>query len=129
MPGPRGGQSEAGFTLIEALVALAILAVSAISLLAATQAHVARIAGLEARALAQFAAENHLAEMGLGLAGVEGSGDILGHDLEIAARLTPTDDPDLARVDVAVTDAERGETFGGFVGFLDTGVPETGRAP
>ena len=38
---------EAGFTLIESLVALAILAVSAISLLLATQAFVARIDGLE----------------------------------------------------------------------------------
>ena len=58
---------EAGFTLIESLVALAILAVSAISLLLATEAHVARIDGLESRALAQFAAENRLAEIELGI--------------------------------------------------------------
>ena len=59
---------EAGFTLIEALVALAILAMSAVALLSATEAHVARIGDLEARALAQLAAENHLAEIELGLA-------------------------------------------------------------
>ena len=39
--------SDAGFTLIESLVALAVLAVAAVSLLMATEAYVARIAGLE----------------------------------------------------------------------------------
>ena len=58
--------NDAGFTLIESLVALAILAVSAVSLLMATEAYVARIDGLESRALAQLAAENRLAEIELG---------------------------------------------------------------
>ena len=47
-------------------MALAILAVSAVSLLMATEAYVARIDGLELRALAQLAAENRLAEIELG---------------------------------------------------------------
>ncbi|MGL5010123.1 MAG: type II secretion system minor pseudopilin GspI, partial [Paracoccaceae bacterium] len=65
MTAPRA--PDAGFTLIETLVALAVLAISAVALLATTQAHITRIAGLEARAAATWAAENHLAEITLGL--------------------------------------------------------------
>ena len=57
---------EAGFTLIETLVALAILAMSAMALLSATEAHIRTIAALETRAAAQWVAENHLAELSVG---------------------------------------------------------------
>ena len=119
--GVAGVDGAAGFTLIEALVALAILAVSAISLLTATEAYVARIAGVEARALAQIAAENHLAEMGIGTAGPDGEADLLGRRFAVAATSTPTADPDLVRVDLAVMEAGTGARFGGVTGFLDTG--------
>jgi general secretion pathway protein I len=109
---------DAGFTLIESLVALAILAVSAISLLIATEAHVARIDGLEARALAQFAAENRLAEIELGIAAPYETGDLLGRAFEVQAVRTPTAEPALDRVDIAVTDLDSATTYRGFVGFI-----------
>lgn len=108
---------EAGFSLIEALVALAILAVAAISLLTATEAHVARIAGLESRALAQIAAENRLAELDLGLVG-DDMVTLLGHRFVIDVTRGETADPDVERIDVAVTDMARAETFRGVFGFL-----------
>ncbi len=117
-------RSDAGFSLIEALVALVVLALSSISLLAATEAHVARIAGLEARALAQFAAENRLAELELGLAESDAPTVLLGQQFRIAERRSPTTDPDLERIDLTVTDLARDETFGGFYGFLATRVAE-----
>ena len=118
----RGGRDarrarDAGFSLIEALVALSILAVSAISLLAATEAHVARIGGLESRALAQFVAENRLAELEVGIAGPDADPAVvmLGQEFRIAEARSPTTDPDLERIDLTVTDVARGETFAGFL--------------
>jgi general secretion pathway protein I len=115
--------SDAGFTLIESLVALTILAVSAVSLLMATEAYVARIDGLESRALAQLVAENRLAEIELGLEPNPGPAVVLGRAFRVAETRTPTEDPELERVDVEVTDLARAATYRGFVGFVDTGSP------
>jgi general secretion pathway protein I len=109
--------SEAGFSLIEALVALAILAVTAISLLTAAETHVARISGLESRALAQIAAENRLAELQLGVAR-DDRVSLLGRQFALDVTRAAAADPDVERIDIAVTDVARGETFRGFFGFL-----------
>jgi general secretion pathway protein I len=115
---------EAGFTLIESLVALVILAVSAISLLLATEAYVRRIDGLESRALARLAAENRLAEIELGLDPDPRPVVVLGHGFELGERRTPTADPGLERIDLDVTDRAAGATYGGFVGFVAARSPE-----
>jgi general secretion pathway protein I len=114
---------DAGFTLIESLVALAVLAVSAVSLLVAVEAHVRRIGELEARALAQFAAEDRLALLELGLVPAADEVEVLGRRFEIAEARAPTDDPDLASVELAVTERHTGRTYRGFVGFIDGGRP------
>lgn len=111
----------AGFTLIEALVALAILATAAVSLLGATEAHVARITGLETRALAQIAAENHLAELEIG-AVPESSVTLLGRGFEIAVERIPTEDPELLRLDLGVSASDGTQILGGFTGFVDARV-------
>ena len=67
-------------------MALAILAISAISLLAAAQAHVSRIDGLEWRVLAQFVAENRLAELELGVDGDDAPATMLGRDFRVPRR-------------------------------------------
>ncbi len=113
------GESD-GFTLIEALIALALLAVSAVSLLAATRAHVERVSALEMRALAPFAAENLITELELGTSENTVETGILGHDLTVTARHSPTADPDLERVDVTVEEPATGVRFGGFIGFIET---------
>ena len=113
-----GAGDEAGFTLIEALVALAILAMSAVALLSATEAHVARIGDLEARTLAQLAAENHLAEIELGLAEDAAEPTLLGRTFRVIADREPTDDPDLERITLSVADAEGEMVLRGYVGFV-----------
>ncbi len=112
---------EAGFTLIETLVALAVLATSAVALLGATEAHIARIGDLESRASAQWAAENMLAELTLGVAPTLAPDAMLGIALAMAHANTPTSDPDLVRVDITATDADRGVVLARLTGFLDTG--------
>lgn len=119
----RALRGEQGFTLIESLVALAILAFASVSLLVATEAHVTRIAGLETRALAQIAAENRLAELELGLNPDEEL-SLLGHDFGIEVVRRPTADPDLARIDLTVTDVASGAAFRGFTGFVDSGATQ-----
>jgi general secretion pathway protein I len=114
-------RADAGFTLIESLVALAILAVAAISLLLATEAHVARIDGLEGRALAQFAAENRLVEIELGLEPDAEPADLLGRRFRVDAARSPTADPELERIDLEVTDLATATAHRGFVGFVGAG--------
>ena len=120
----RAARREQGFTLIESLVALVILAFAAVSLLAASEAHVARIGGLETRALAQVAAENYLAEIELGLAPDAATALLLGRAFEVVATRAPSEDPELMRVDIAVTDTASGETLRGFSGFVVGGAAQ-----
>ena len=110
---------EAGFTLIETLVALAILAMSAISLLGATEAHIARIRALETRAAAQWVAENYLAEVTLGLDPSGAPSPMNGTELTVQSVYTPTADPDLQRVEIVVRDPRDGRDYGRLTGFVD----------
>lgn len=113
--------ADAGFTLIETLVALAVLATSAVALLGATEAHIARIADLEARAAAQWAAENMLAELTLDGVPDMAPDPMLGIDFEMVIQTTPTSDPDLDRVDILAADAVNDRVYARLTGFLDTG--------
>lgn len=113
--------ADAGFTLIETLVALAILATSSVALLGATEAHIARIADLEARAAAQWAAENVLAELTLGQTPSDAPEPMLGIGFMLAWSNEPTGDPDLARVDITAAEASNSQTYARLTGFLDLG--------
>lgn len=113
--------ADAGFTLIETLVALAVLAISSVALLGATEAHIARIADLESRAAAQWAAENLLAELALGQSPTEAPDPILGIGFVLTSSKTATADPDLARIDITATEASNGRVYARLTGFLDVG--------
>jgi general secretion pathway protein I len=109
--------AEAGFTLIETLIALAILAMTAVAMLGATEAHIARISALEYRAAGQWVAENYLAELTLGLEPAMPA-PMLGVQFDVAADLTATDDRDLQRVDITATDTADGRSYARLVGFV-----------
>lgn len=110
--------TEAGFTLIETLVALVVLSLSAMAILGAAEAHVARIGALEARAAAQWAAQNHLAEITLGLAPDPRPAAILGIDFQLDMQTTLTSDPDLLRLDIAASEVDGGRTMARLTGFV-----------
>ena len=106
-----------GFSLIEALVALAILAITAVSFLRATEANISRVTALETRTAAALVAQNRLAELRLGMAVANAPTEMLGRTYAVAVTTTPTADPTLDRVDIAVTlpDGGTGTTLTGFV--------------
>ena len=110
--------TEAGFTLIETLVALVVLSLSAMAILGAAEAHVARIGALEARAAAQWAAQNHLTEITLGLAPDPRPAAILGIDFQLDMQTTLTSDPDLLRLDIAASEVDGGRTLARLTGFV-----------
>ena len=109
---------QAGFTLIETLVALAVLALSAVAILGATQAHVARIGGLEARAAALWAAQNHLAEIGLGPAPPAQAAPILGYRFRLEVTTSATADPELTRLDITATEIDSKRRLARLTGFV-----------
>lgn len=98
--------TDAGFTLIEALVAMTVLALGAVSLLAATEGHTSRITAITDRTTARWVAENRLTELRLGLGQLADQTDMLGQDWQVTTTLTPTSDPGLQRVTVAVGQAD-----------------------
>lgn len=107
MRAPRS--SDAGFTLIEALVAMAVLAVGAVSLLGATEGHAVRIGQVIDRTAARWAAETRLTELRLGLVPEAGPIESYGRRWAVAVDTEPTDDPDLSRITVTVApDGEAG---------------------
>ena len=111
---------EAGFTLIEALVAMAVLAVGAVSLLTATESHAARIGQVIDRTAARWAAEARLTEIRLGLAPEEGQVESLGRFWAVEAETASTDDPTLARITVTVAPAEaRGAPLVTLTGYVE----------
>ena len=113
-----------GFSLIEALVALVVLAVAGIAMVGTTETHVRRIAGLEDRAVAQWVAENRMAELAAGLHALGDARDeaeMLGATWSLRQTARPTDDPDLVEIVLAVGVEGGDATFSRLTGFLARG--------
>ena len=121
--------SDAGFTLIESLVALVVLAVTSVALLMATEAHITRIGGLEMRAAAGWVTENHLAELSLGLTPAPTPPPMLGIAFQVTEQRTATADPALVMVTLSATETGKDQHFGRLTGFLDLGGAAADSAP
>ena len=100
---------EQGFTLIEVLVALVILAVASAGLIGAAEAHVDSIRAMQSRAVAQWVAENRIAE--LTVAGEAQPRpyemvDMLGQSWTVQLARRASDDPELQAMTISVAGAE-----------------------
>ncbi len=123
---------DQGFSLIEVLVALTILALGAGALIEVGQTHVDRIRQIEARSVAGMLAQNQLVEMRLGLRPIGDQSvdqEMMGGTWRISVRSQPTSDPDLVRVDIAVSETGASVSSADLTGFVDVGasVPISGR--
>ena len=117
-------QSQRGFTLIEAMVALAILGIAAVGIIRAAEAHIDTLHGLERRAAAQWAAENALAELSLEPRAVGNSNAevaMLGWRWTVRIGLAGSADPDLQLATVRVGPAGTTDTLVTLRGFVDRG--------
>ena len=92
---------QAGFTLIEALVAMAVLALGAVSLLTATEGHSARISALTDRTAARWTADYALALAGLGDT-PEAEITMLGRRFSVGLDVQDVDGADLQSLTVSV---------------------------
>lgn len=101
----RRARAEAGFTLIEVLVALAVFSLAALTLINLSGENVRTARVLEARALASVVAENRAVEAmidwpPLGVtSGVDTAGD---RSWRWTRKVSRTDDPEISRIDVVV---------------------------
>jgi len=103
--------SEAGFTLIEALVAMAVLALGAVSLLSAAEGHTKRITDLTARVAARWVADDTLTQLRLGLEPDGRSVTMYGIEFDAEWDRTETTDPDLEQLTVKVSDSDSGQSL------------------
>ena len=100
--------AQAGFTLIETLVALTILAVGSVTLLVGVERHAAGVAGLSDRIVARWAAENALAATTLGLEMTPRWLTMLGIDWAVRQEARALPNTGLSAVTVRVADAAAG---------------------
>ncbi|MBC8129400.1 MAG: type II secretion system minor pseudopilin GspI [Rhizobiaceae bacterium] len=124
----RPTDANAGFTVIEALIAMTILALSAVTLIGVSEAQVGRIDGLETRAIALWVGENALADLAVSNGPIPEepqTASMLGRDWEVRYVFSQTEDPDLAAVTLSVVEAGTAGPASVLTGFLDV----AGREP
>jgi general secretion pathway protein I len=110
-----------GFSLIETLVALLVLGIASVGLIRATEGHVDATRGIEDRAVAQWVAENRLAELALPGASLPAQVRMMDRDWAVTVAERGTDDPDLRAVDVAVSAKGGKAVLASLHGFVDRG--------
>ena len=110
--------NEAGFTLIEALVAMVVLALGAMSLLSAIEGHTARIHDVSARQAARWAAQYAFtaAELGLDIP----SPTIYGYDFTIDTQTQPTQDEDLIKLSLFLKERHSGRNLFVLDGYIQS---------
>jgi general secretion pathway protein I len=118
MGAPR--PSEAGFSLIEAMVALVVLAIATVGLMRTVESHIDSTRGLERRAAAMWVAENRLAELDLEPGASAGElVDMMGQRWRVAVERRRTDDPEIERVRINVFAASETTPLASLDGFVD----------
>ncbi len=119
-PPPRAGEdTDAGFSLIEAMVALAVLAIATVGLIGAVEQHIDSTRGVERRAIAMWVAENRLADLEVGTPEANGETvDMLGRNWSVTVNRTATSDPALDRVTITVAPAGESAPMARLDGFL-----------
>ncbi len=117
------GSPEAGFTLLEVLVALAIVALALGALIKTGAQGTAAVSALRERTLAAWVAENRLTEALLladwpDTGSDQGVTDMAGIAWRWRLTVSPTADADLRRLEVTVsTEAEASRTVAQLVAF------------
>ena len=112
------GEDSAGFSLVEALVALAVLAIATVGLMRTVESHIDSTRGVERRTAAMWVAENRLAELEAGIPGGNRV-EMLGQRWRVAVARSRTDDPEIVRVRIQVFAGAEKSPLASLDGFVD----------
>lgn len=103
----RRSNKQAGFTLLEVMVALVIFAVLSLSLYSATEHQIDNSASLKERALAQWLADNRLNELRAGMIEVQNERHepirFAGRDWLLSSETATAPDPHLLKIMLEVS--------------------------
>ncbi len=94
--------NTAGFSLLEALVALVVISVSAGALLSAADTHTRSVIDISERTVALWVAENRLIELQMGTEAPADRVRMAQTQWQVETVLRPTSDPELSRADISV---------------------------
>lgn len=108
-PLPDPAPANAGFTIVETLVALFVFALAGVALITMQTQSVTALSRVETRALANLAAENNLIDAmakrsALELGTRTGEIELAGRDWEWSLEVARTDDPTTLRLKSAVVE-------------------------
>lgn len=145
---PRSPRHTCGFTLIEVLIALAFLAIAMSAIIATVGSSIRNAAELQNKTFANWVAMNELTTLRLAPAWPavgthNGTAQLAGQSWSWQAKISTTQDPDLLRVDIDVSNALTPDvdaaSLTGFIGRppsssagsvpLQTAVPPPGLQP
>lgn len=114
-------RKDAGFTLVESVVALGIFALVAVTTLALVRQNIYSAARLEARTNAAFVAENLMVETRLEeilkTSDDAGTAEMGGYEFEWERYVSDTDEAELKRVLIRVRLSGEGQTLAELNGF------------
>ncbi|SLN12958.1 hypothetical protein ROJ8625_00379 [Roseivivax jejudonensis] len=111
--------TDAGFTLIEALVAMTVLGFGAVTLLTAAERHAAETRGLADRIVARWVAENALVTTQLGVEMRAEWRTALGQDIDIKTERRALDGSGL--VEVHMVAGPPGDPLVTLIGYMPDG--------
>lgn len=126
-PTPYSELDDAGFSLIEVLVALAVLALGAAAFIEVGERHIENLQRLEDKAAATWVAENKLTKLRLRKGAILATSEtrqMMGKPWAVTVNQTSTEDPSLIEVTIEVTDPQTKTRVAELNGFLDIGFPQ-----
>jgi len=114
----RSTEEDAGFSLIEALVALAVLAIATVGLMRTVESHIDSTRAMERRTTAMWVAENRMAELQANAPGRD-QVEMMGQQWRVAVEKRRTDDPEIERVRIQVFAGQEKSALASLDGFVD----------
>lgn len=119
----RNRRRVAGFTLLEVLVALAIVAIALGALVAASGSQARNSVYLRDKALAHWVAMNRVAELQIQNTVVavgrdSGQANMAQRKWTWRTDISATEDPNVHRVEIEVSDASEGDVLARLTGFV-----------